>query len=420
MVKNGIHLDEEQLLELYRLGLDVDAYLAANGITPQQYTITTTYYHEDNLEEERRMAKQRQIDKEKADRLSGQMLHAIIIEDYEGMENLVKQGADPNYLYVEGEASQIRTAYTPIIYAIKYCRYEAIDVLVKLGADADFMPDKLRGKDYFRPALHAAMETRDIELLDKLLSYGANINNVDSHGNTVLIKFANQLSKPIMDALIAMGIDVNHQNDNGRAAIHEAVVLDNVVLARYLVNKNCNIELKSRAGFTALYCAAELKKRELTRFLIESGADLHAETNGGDTPIKMLAKNDNVEAFQQIIELGLEIKPDAEGNLPFHVVATKNLLRYFLDDPEKFDVNAQNGEGNTPMMLMSFNREYADLFEKALDNGLDVTIKNNKGETIFDIAKKRNAKFMLALLEDRLMNKMIEKNEEMEFGGIHF
>lgn len=422
--------DIDKLEMLSKMGIDIDSFLNSIGITPKRFVITVIDGQKEEDERKQQMAKQVMIDRERALQYSGEMLDAIILEDYPLIESLVKQGADPNFVYNKENDKLTQQLYTPITYAIRYCRYDAVDVLVRLGADINYLPTLQDSRDYLLTPLHAAMGNVNIGLLDRLLALGADINSLDSNGDTVLSKFINHMPLEAIDVLVERGINIDSQNKQGLTALHKTIdVIDNAVTARHLINCGCSLDIQDNHGRTPLhYAALEMEngknRREVIKALINAGASLNDEAATGMTQIGHLAKIDDIEAFKLIMRLKREILPDSQGRRPFHIAAehaqTENLIGFFLERPKLFDVNAKDNNGNTPMMLMSFNRTYAPIFEKALANGLDLTLTNNRGETILDVAKRKKAKFMLALLESYRLEAHIEGQPELEMEGIQF
>ena len=68
---------------------------------------------------------------------------------------------------------------TPLLIACYFSSYESSSVLIELGADINKI-----NKHYFNTPLHKAIESNMESIAKKLIIYGANVNAVNTNGNT--------------------------------------------------------------------------------------------------------------------------------------------------------------------------------------------------------------------------------------------
>ena len=207
------------------------------------------------------------------------------------IEALVKGGADIN----RGGGSYSRT---PVQRAIRSGRYEAMRLLVRLGAD-------LEGTNYGGDA--ALMEAADSELsvVNFLLAQGANPNtpndcglnavawstimeekdifhklmdtkpdmgyaNSERKNRTYLMYAAREGATDKVKRFLAAGVDVNLYDDDGRNALWYAVKAEAPEVLALLRAAGIDMQHHDKKGQTALDYARELKREKLVVILAQA------------------------------------------------------------------------------------------------------------------------------------------------------
>lgn len=181
-------------------------------------------------------------------------------------------------------------------------------------------------KDFYKAATNC-----DIELTQKLLSSGANINaNAGGLGWTAMMKivFGKQEAGQIemLKFLIENKADVNTLNDFQQIALHIAVANDT--------------------------------RLEEIKMLVDAGSNINAITETGATPLINAAFWVNTKAVEFLIN-------------------------------NKADVNIKNLKGNTALIIASENEKGTAIVDLLIKAGADINVKNLKGETALSLAKKR-------------------------------
>ena len=126
----------------------------------------------------------------------------------------------------------------------------------------------------------------------------------------------------------------------------------------YVAHGSELLEYKDEDGYTAIHRAAYNGHVEVIEKLIELGANVAAKTNEKWQPIHCACKWNQVEAASLLLQNGA-------------------------------DINAQSQGGQTPLHLVSSNREACQTMELLLTHpNIDPSIKNDVGETAYDIAAR--------------------------------
>jgi ankyrin repeat protein len=105
-----------------------------------------------------------------------------------------------------------RTGYTPLMFAVKSNRKQAVNLLINFGADIN-----VKGINSCT-AIHLAVNNSNVEILKMLIAAGANINAKRNEGNTALHDAVQKNCLDIVKILIAAGADIEITNNQGKTA----------------------------------------------------------------------------------------------------------------------------------------------------------------------------------------------------------
>ncbi|OJD19103.1 hypothetical protein AJ78_00889 [Emergomyces pasteurianus Ep9510] len=180
-----------------------------------------------------------------------------------------------------------------LLVAIEKCSSEEIAQLISHGAEVN-----TRAHDYLDTPLQLSSRLKRVELVRLFLSYGANVNapaalgvpTVDSWGdgpNELPPRSALQAAVEhghleLIDMLLTAGADVNGalSQDAGATALQLAAAKGYIGIARQLLELGAEINA-ARAetkGRTALEGAAENGRLDMVQFLLDNGAKTEGES----------------------------------------------------------------------------------------------------------------------------------------------
>ena len=167
-------------------------------------------------------------------------------------------------------------------------------------------------KNYYREKyhreltpLHCAAESNSVEVLQYLISQGADVNvNVDSRTcvGTPLHTAAGFNSVDVLEYLVSQGADVNVQGSCGCTPLHTAAFYNpNVEVLRYLVSQGANVNATNKFNQTPLYQAAIAlhDSVEVLQYLLSQGADVKTAS---------VVCGDNGEEKKRILREAMENK----------------------------------------------------------------------------------------------------------------
>ena len=257
--------------------------------------------------------------------------------------------------------------------------------------------------------LLVAVEASDYKKIRKIINK-EKANAKDKHGRPLLHRIRDIR---IARLFLENGCDVNAtEGDYGPTALHK---VSNVDFARLFIQFGAAVNSKSQHGFTPLH---EAESVQLTRLLVENGADINAKTDFGQTPLHW---SHNAAKATFLIDQGADINAkDNDGRSPLLLTRDIRVLKVLIE--KGANINAQNNAGATALHLSAEdgkilhgdkmvnghhpppeidwapNREIIKLLIK---HGANVSLKNNKGQTAFDVARDKKIKMLLKAAEGK-------------------
>ncbi len=223
-----------------------------------------------------------------------------------------------------------------------------------------------------RTELARAVLASDLERVRFLLERGADPNAPDRQGFPPLVIAAQNRDTRMIRLLLEAGADVDATDRSGFTALHHAVLRNHVPTIELLVSRGADLGRKGGpAGLSPLALALSEGKRWAAAALIELGADVNERIGEfGVTPLMLLAAQD--EAFARL-------KRVAGGP------GVTELAAMLVE--RGADVDARSTEGMTALMIAAANDNGA-MLGFLLSRNADPTIRNRRGETALDLARK--------------------------------
>ena len=285
-----------------------------------------------------------------------------------------------------------------LIEAARQGNGQSIQALLKQGADIH--ADDQRA--YGGTALHYAAKKGHLKVVNLLIKHGADINRGNwQYDRTPLIVAAKERQLPAVNLLLDHGADINAvEAFENYTALMVAVGNGHLAMVQTLLGKGADASVRDQSGRTVLHIGStKSKPHQMIKMLLDHGADVNVNLQDvrGQTPLSIAAYRGHSSIVAMYLKLGANpnTKEKKKHNTPLHLVAAggihyaqftkimENLIRHGAN------VDAQNKEGTTPLMLSSQNG-YKDLVNLLLANGAKVNLVNHAQESALSLAQKNN------------------------------
>jgi ankyrin repeat protein len=214
---------------------------------------------------------------------------------------------------------------TPLHWAAISGRKDVAQWLLSMAAEVN-----ARDANFGRTPLHWAAENGYRDVAELLLANKAAINGKDDDGKTPLhcaasygaLEFwktdinaktntGNMLSqsaasvrnREVIEMLLTKGAEVNTRDKNGNTPLHTAALFGPKGVAELLLAKGAEINASNRIGKTPLHCAVDHK--DIMELLLANKADVNAKDKDGRTPMQWAVSlgKDGLRDYRGVIEL---------------------------------------------------------------------------------------------------------------------
>jgi hypothetical protein len=151
-----------------------------------------------------------------------------------------------------------------------------------------------------RTLLHTSTITYQVDVVQWLLSHGADPNLGENLGWTPLLLAASNGWLEIAQILLQHNADTNLPDDGYRTPLHLASESGHPNVAQLLLEHGVDVNARDKSGSTPLHLASRVGpwhsfmegKLEVVRLLIEHGAEVGMKDNEGKTPLQVAFGSD--------------------------------------------------------------------------------------------------------------------------------
>jgi uncharacterized protein len=280
-------------------------------------------------------------------------------------------------------------------------------------------------------ALSYAVENNNREMIQLLLSAGANPNAANRRGETPLMRLTSEANVEMIRDLIAAGADLNAHNQSGETPLMRAVAHCSFSVAKELIEEGADINARDEGGNTLLMDATQNNDPEVLKFLLSAGVPVDSTNDNGETALTLAATWEQGKNLEVLLDAGGgasltqkqldDALASAAGNEDPEIVRT--LLRLGASANAKdgdttalmeaaqsgrtdiikiliaagADVNAVDEDGSTALMLA----DDLDSLRALLDAGANPSIRNKDGDTVLAMAIEYERDDFVKLLKSR-------------------
>nr|QQY02505.1 transient receptor potential cation channel 3 [Cryptocotyle lingua] len=248
--------------------------------------------------------------------------------------------------------------------------------------------------------LHFACATGDLELVQLILdaimirfkSTSSPFNITNRDGESPLHWAVANGYAEVARFCIEHGADANLTPKSEETCLHMAARVGSVSTTKLLLSFGVHIDAEDLLLQTALHKAAERNNSEVMKLLLQNGSDLENQDHDAYTPLLLAAARGQLEVTQLLIDAGANIAAQekmAKGLIYLCAEADEvEVLRLILQHPKaKQLIDVPNIYDDTPLHVAAKNG-HLDIVKLLLENGANVSSKNEKERTAFHNAAK--------------------------------
>ena len=239
-----------------------------------------------------------------------------------------------------------------------------------------------------RTPLFEAVHDQDLGAVKKLITGGADVNEVDSEGNTALIVAILTGEWKLVDGLLKLGADPNRARPDGVGPLFASVLTGKDKICQILLDGGAAVDARSSikhngtpvGGCTALYGAALSGRLAACKALLGSGAEIDAANDIGYSPLMAAIEGGHEEVFDYLLKSGASADPEViprmqveelGGATPLYIATRKEDLAVIKKLLKRgVDVNRPSGNSWTPLKSAA-QQGNLDIVRVLLDAGAD-------------------------------------------------
>ena len=296
-------------------------------------------------------------------------------EDDEAILSLLAIGADPNAIVIIHKGRFT----SPLLTAVENCDMEIVEILLQAGGDVNNTN-----------ILSAAARSQEpIGMLQLMLEVGANIET--SGGKALEIAVTSENIEAVQ-FLLSYGANVNHSNSRFPTPLQRAIIRQNIELVKILLDAGSDVNTSSYkqilgisvGGRTVLQSAVEERDRsglrlEIVQILLAAGADVNAPKNGGPSILQSAICTGDEELVEILLKEGADVNnlpQGKEGRSPIQAAAERGsipLVKLLLQSGADVNDSPGRDHGRTAIQAASSaTNPTMELIDFLIDSGADI------------------------------------------------
>ena len=200
-------------------------------------------------------------------------------------------------------SAQLQHAHQPqhLIDAVALNQLDVVDRLLAAGANVN------AANNLGITALGFAISLGRLDIVNRLLAVGPNVNSVDNEGKTALMRAVEKGCLDIVNRLLAVGANVNSVDNVGKTALMRAAMLGRLDVVNRLLGAGANVNTADTFGRTALMIAAMLGRLDVVNKLLASGANVNSVDNIGKTALTRAVEKGHLDIVNRLRDAGADL-----------------------------------------------------------------------------------------------------------------
>ena len=317
-------------------------------------------------------------------------LHAAIASKNPEILKLLLE-ANPHVL---NHPNMVNSIPPPLLTVCKLGNLEMLETMLEYNADINIVD-----KYHITPLIVACIDG-NVKLIDTLVKHGAKIDQVVPVIGTPLHAAIERGQKQAAGKLLQLGLPPDTTDTNGTTPLMKAIEFEQIEIAELLLKCGANVSLEHpKTGRPPLHRAAERNDTEMLKLLLAHGADIHQCTARGSTALHLAATCGSADAVDVLCSNNSKLNlqnvvgctPLATAIQSQKFICALRLLKY---NP---DVNICD-ENQVSPLIAATNFRAAEVVHRLLKLGAKSDIPDAKGLTPIQMACQRGYDEVLKLM----------------------
>ena len=267
--------------------------------------------------------------------------------------------------------------------------------------------------------LHDAIQKGDVAKVKTLISNNKELIHLKSDkGQTPLHLAVQNGSQEIIELLISQGADINAKDGEGNTPLITAIALKKTDTARFLLSKGADVKIKNTQNQPAIFFALRNGLNELVAPILDSGQDVNERFEGNMSILLMATIIGNKELIQLLVDRGADVNAAAqEGGMtitPMYAaifLGHTDIADFFLS--RGVDKGFRDKPTGRTLLHIATLKGVRDMVSLLVNGGYDVNATDNAGRTPLHYAAQHGHKKIAELL---IQNGARAKNLKENFG----
>jgi ankyrin repeat protein len=190
--------------------------------------------------------------------------------------------------------------------------------------------------------LHGALVNEDADLMHLLIAVGADINDIDQNGESLIWSVVKKGIIPLVDELLAQGVDINQVNEKRLTLASLAVKTGDHDMLDFLLDRGVIID----RGYLMMI-ATNQRDEFMIEHLAERGVDVNAPTEDNETPLTYALQKGLYDIARVLINVGADVNIADGQYAPIHYAVfsgDSGFVQEMLDAGAQHDVVSAEGE----------------------------------------------------------------------------
>lgn len=222
-------------------------------------------------------------------------LKALLEESNRGVGSTAKTPAD------ELKQRKIPYSKTEFLIRVKDGDTTVADLFLAAGMNPD-----TRDQDGITALMYAS-HSGHLEIVNKLLEKGADVNATSNIGSPVITFASYGGNIEIAKRLMKEGIDIKQRDKRGWTPLMDAAETGHTDMGRFLISEGVDVNAQSNTGWTALMGATSKGHLDFVELLVSKGADMNAKNNKGYTAVQFAQSKGHTDIVKYLTSKGAKV-----------------------------------------------------------------------------------------------------------------